>query len=45
MSAEDSPPTVLIVDDHFMARETLATLLRLFGLSVATAGDGAEALD
>ncbi len=39
------PKVVLVVDDNADARNSLALLLRLLGVDVATAGDGREALD
>ncbi len=36
---------VLVVDDHFADRETLKTILEEKGYRVATASDGAEAID
>jgi CheY-like chemotaxis protein len=42
--AEGQLKTVLIVDDDEDIRESLAELLRLHGLEVATAADGREAL-
>ena len=38
-------PTVLVVDDRVVNREFLATLLGYAGFEVATAADGAEALE
>jgi CheY-like chemotaxis protein len=39
-----NPKVVLVVDDNADARNSLAILLRLFGIATATAGDGREAL-
>lgn len=39
------PGTVLIVEDHEDTRHTLAYIVRLYGFTVVTAGNGQEALD
>ncbi len=44
MSSKDQK-VVLVVDDNTDASNSLAALLRLFGIDAATAGDGREALD
>jgi carbon storage regulator CsrA len=44
-SAEGRKTRALLVEDNANERELLATFLRLSGLDVATAGDGADALD
>jgi CheY-like chemotaxis protein len=45
MNTNASTRTVLVVDDNFFARESLAVLLRILGFRTAVAGDGAAALD
>jgi CheY-like chemotaxis protein len=46
MNMQDStiPPSVLVVDDDVVVRESLAAMLRSAGLTVAMASDGAEAV-
>jgi CheY-like chemotaxis protein len=45
MSTHEKSRTILVVDDNFLARESLAVLLRLLSFTVSTAADGVEALD
>jgi DNA-binding NarL/FixJ family response regulator len=45
MPAEESPPTVLVVDDHPVVREGLAGMLRNAGYVVLEAGDGGQAVE
>jgi carbon storage regulator CsrA len=42
---EDAEPSALVVEDDCDQREMLAEVLRVAGMKVATAGDGADALD
>jgi signal transduction histidine kinase/DNA-binding NarL/FixJ family response regulator len=43
LPADDSPPHVLVVEDHPVNREVLVRQLELLGLAADTANDGAEA--
>lgn len=45
LSRQNAPRRALVVEDDQNERELLAAYLRLAGLEVTTAGDGAEALD
>jgi CheY-like chemotaxis protein len=45
MSPDQPSPTILVVEDNDVAREGLAADLRRAGYAVATAADGAQALE
>ena len=44
-SAEDARPLVLIIDDDFAVRDSLAAVMEAFGFRTCTAGNGSEGLD
>ncbi|MGL5834787.1 MAG: ammonium transporter [Waterburya sp.] len=44
LATDQSPPRILIVDDHELNRELLVDLLQPIGFDLATAADGAEAI-
>ncbi|MFM2313986.1 MAG: ammonium transporter [Cyanobacteriota bacterium] len=44
LATDQSPPRILIVDDHELNRELLVNLLQPIGFDLATAVDGAEAI-
>jgi CheY-like chemotaxis protein len=44
LATDQSPPRILIVDDHELNRELLVNLLQPIGFDLATAADGTEAI-
>jgi ammonium transporter, Amt family len=44
LATDQSPPRILIVDDHELNRELLVNLLQPIGFHLATAADGKEAI-